>query len=161
MGSGLVSVLANLQPSAFHLKSTDLRERQSEREREKQKEGKRVCVCERERYGDSARGRERERERERVRESKRERARGFDQSAASPASTCPHGAYRGISLPRKRTPLGPYRRPMPRSYGSPRGVIVFLWAKYPCTHTCMVASTHINIHVHIYVRILVSISIYI
>ena len=29
-------------------------------------------------------------------------------------------------------PLGPYRRPMPRVLGGPRGVDVFLWARYPC-----------------------------
>ena len=30
-------------------------------------------------------------------------------------------AYRGTSLIRKRTPLGPYRRPMPRILGRSRG----------------------------------------
>ena len=48
-----------------------------------------------------------------------------------------HHQYRGTSLTRKRTPLGPYRRPMHRvlgeSWGGPRGVGVFLWARYPCT----------------------------
>ena len=40
--------------------------------------------------------------------------------------------YRGSSLKRKCTPIGPYRRPMPRVLGGPRGVGVFLWARYPC-----------------------------
>ena len=31
-------------------------------------------------------------------------------------------------------PLGPYPRPMPRVLGCPRGVGVFLWARYPCTN---------------------------
>ena len=33
--------------------------------------------------------------------------------------------YRGTSLTGKRTPLGPYRRPMPRVLGGPRRVGVF------------------------------------
>ena len=41
--------------------------------------------------------------------------------------------YRGTSLTRKRTPLGPYRRPMPRILGGLGGVGVFLWARHPCT----------------------------
>ena len=46
--------------------------------------------------------------------------------------------YRGTSLTRKRTPLEIYRRPMPGIvclgfYEGPRGVSVFLWARYPCT----------------------------
>ena len=40
--------------------------------------------------------------------------------------------YGGTSLIRKRTPLGPYRRPMPRVLGGPRGVDAFLWGRYPC-----------------------------
>ena len=28
-------------------------------------------------------------------------------------------------------PLGPYRRPVPRVLGGPRGVGVLLWARYP------------------------------
>jgi hypothetical protein len=40
--------------------------------------------------------------------------------------------YRLISLIRKRTPLGPYRRPMPRVIGGHRGVVIFSWARYPC-----------------------------
>jgi len=39
--------------------------------------------------------------------------------------------YRGSSLARKLTPLGPYRRLMPRVL-NPEGVGVFLWARYPC-----------------------------
>jgi len=38
--------------------------------------------------------------------------------------------YRVTSLIRRFTPLGPYRRPMPRVVG--RGVGVFLLARYPC-----------------------------
>ena len=38
--------------------------------------------------------------------------------------------YRGTSLIRKRLPLAPYRRPMPRNLGGSRGVGVFLWAGY-------------------------------
>ena len=40
-------------------------------------------------------------------------------------------AYRGTSLIRKRTLLGPYSRPMPRVLGGFLGVGVFLWARYP------------------------------
>ena len=39
--------------------------------------------------------------------------------------------YRGTSLIRKRTPLGPYRRPMPRFLMGISGVGVFLWVRYP------------------------------
>ena len=43
-------------------------------------------------------------------------------------------AYRGTSLTRNRTPLGPYRRPMPRILeGVPRGGGIFLWVRFPCT----------------------------
>ena len=41
--------------------------------------------------------------------------------------------YRGTSLTRKRSPLGPYRGPMPRVLGGPGGVGFFIWARYPCT----------------------------
>ena len=41
--------------------------------------------------------------------------------------------YRGTSHIRKRTPVGPYRRPLHGSWGGPRGVGVFLFARYPCT----------------------------
>ena len=53
--------------------------------------------------------------------------------AVSPTSegTAPI-SYRGTSLVRNRTPLGPYRRPMPRVLGGPGGVGAFLWARYPC-----------------------------
>ena len=44
--------------------------------------------------------------------------------------------YRGSSLKRKRTPRGPYRRPMlrvlKRSFRGSRGTGVFLWARYSC-----------------------------
>ena len=43
------------------------------------------------------------------------------------------GGYRGTSLTRKHTHLGPYHMPMPRVLGGPRKVGVFLWARYPCT----------------------------
>ena len=43
------------------------------------------------------------------------------------------GVHMGTSLIRKDTPLGPYNRPMPGSWGGPRGVSVFLRARYPCT----------------------------
>ena len=42
--------------------------------------------------------------------------------------------YGYTSLTRKRTPIGPYCRPMPRVLGgSSSGVGVFLWGRYPCT----------------------------
>ena len=41
--------------------------------------------------------------------------------------------YRGTSLIRNRTRLGPYSRPMPGVLRGPMGVGVFLWARYPCT----------------------------
>ena len=40
---------------------------------------------------------------------------------------------RGTSLIRKRTPLGPYRRPVPGVLGGSQGGGIFLWARYPCT----------------------------
>ena len=40
--------------------------------------------------------------------------------------------YRGTSVDENAPPLGPYRRPMPRVLGSPRGLRIFLWARYPC-----------------------------
>ena len=36
------------------------------------------------------------------------------------------------TLIRNRTPLGPYRRPMPRVIGGPKEVGGFLCARYPC-----------------------------
>ena len=45
----------------------------------------------------------------------------------------PQCRYRGTSPTRKRSPLGPYRRPVPRV---PGGFLVggfFLWARYPCS----------------------------
>ena len=44
---------------------------------------------------------------------------------------CASTLYRGISLIRKRTPLGPYRRPMPRVLRGHRGVGAFLVPLYP------------------------------
>ena len=41
--------------------------------------------------------------------------------------------YRGTSLIRKRTLLGPYRSLCLKSWGGPWGVGVFVWARYPCT----------------------------
>jgi len=46
-------------------------------------------------------------------------------------STAP--LYRVTSLIRKRIPIGPYRRTMPRVLWGSRGMGVFLWARYPCT----------------------------
>ena len=53
------------------------------------------------------------------------------QLGAQPCTPCPR-PYRGTSLTRKHTPLGPYRRPVPRVLEGPRGLGVFLWARYPC-----------------------------
>ena len=41
------------------------------------------------------------------------------------------GCYRGTSRIRKCTPPGPYRRVL----RLPRGVGIFLWARYPCNQT--------------------------
>ena len=41
----------------------------------------------------------------------------------------PH-PYRDTSLIKKRTPIGPYRKPLPRVVGRSKGVVVFLWARY-------------------------------
>ena len=40
--------------------------------------------------------------------------------------------YRCTSLTRKRAPLGLYSEPMPKVQEGPRGMGVFLWARYPC-----------------------------
>ena len=40
-------------------------------------------------------------------------------------------AYRGTSLTRKRTPLGPYRKPMPRVLGVSQGCGRFLMGEVP------------------------------
>jgi len=45
--------------------------------------------------------------------------------------------YRGTSLIRKRTLLGPYRRPMHRVLGWSQGGGRFLWARYPCSCECV------------------------
>jgi len=43
--------------------------------------------------------------------------------------------YIGTLLIRKRTTLGPYRRPMPRVLGGFQGGVgIFLWARFPCTY---------------------------
>ena len=47
--------------------------------------------------------------------------------ACVPTSSC----YRGTSLTRKRTPLGPYRRPMPRVLGGPQVGGRFLMGEVP------------------------------
>ena len=39
--------------------------------------------------------------------------------------------YRGTSLTRKRTPLGPYRRPMPRVRGGSWGGGLYLMGEVP------------------------------
>ena len=44
-----------------------------------------------------------------------------------------HITYRGTSLTRKRLPVGPYSRTVPRALRWSWGVGVFLWARYPCT----------------------------
>jgi len=47
------------------------------------------------------------------------------------------GGYRGTSLTRKRTPLRPYRRPIPRVLGGPRGMGAFYGRGTPvevCAH---------------------------
>ena len=41
--------------------------------------------------------------------------------------------YRGTSLTTTRTPLGPYRRPLPGFLRGGLGNGVFLWARYLCT----------------------------
>ena len=42
--------------------------------------------------------------------------------------------YRGTPPTRKCTPLGAYRRPVPRVLGaSSRGLGVFSWGRHPCT----------------------------
>jgi len=41
------------------------------------------------------------------------------------------GGYRGTSLIRKRTPLGPYRRPVPRVLGVSHGGGRFLMGEVP------------------------------
>jgi len=46
-------------------------------------------------------------------------------------------AYRGTSLSRKRTPLGPYRRPMPRVLGGFWGGECFLMGEVPLLLGCV------------------------
>ena len=43
--------------------------------------------------------------------------------------------FKDTSLIRKRHPVGPNSRTMPRALGGPRGVGEFLWARCPCMHT--------------------------
>ena len=52
-----------------------------------------------------------------------------------PVSGCGGRAYRGTSLIRIRSPLGLCSRLISRVLGGPRGVGVFLWARYPCRRT--------------------------
>ena len=48
------------------------------------------------------------------------------------SATCTKNrVYRGTSLERKRTPLGPYRRPMPRVLGGSKGGGPFLKSEIP------------------------------
>ena len=47
------------------------------------------------------------------------------------AAGAPEGHYRGTSLIRKRTPLGPCRRPMPRVVGGSQGGGRFLMSEVP------------------------------
>ena len=47
--------------------------------------------------------------------------------------------YRGTSLTRKRTPLGPYRRPRPRVLGGSLGGERFLMGEVPLYHGALLA----------------------
>ena len=49
-------------------------------------------------------------------------------------------------------PLGPYRRPVPRVLGGPRGVGVLLWARCPCTGGCGVGGRRVRRLVGVGVR---------
>jgi hypothetical protein len=49
-------------------------------------------------------------------------------------------AYRGTSLMRKHTPLGPYRRPVPRVLGGSLGGGCFLMSEVPLHNFILTAS---------------------
>ena len=51
--------------------------------------------------------------------------------AGVPRNLTPKMSYRGTSLMRKRTPLGPYRRPMPRVVGASQGNGCFPMVEVP------------------------------
>jgi len=53
--------------------------------------------------------------------------------------TLAHSQYRGTSLIRKRQPLGPDSRPMPRALCGPGGG-AFSCARYPCRLSCMLCT---------------------
>ena len=86
---------------------------EKEREREQEREREREREIMRERKGERAR--ERAREREREREQEKECARARERTALRSAAET--SDYRGTTLTRHRTPLGPYRGPMPRILG--------------------------------------------
>ena len=52
----------------------------------------------------------------------------------------PQTLYRGTSLTRKRTPLGPCRGPMPRVLGGSKGGCRFLMGEVPLHSMCVVSS---------------------
>ena len=94
-----------------------VRESGRERGREGGREGESVCVCARER--EELIGSESSRDNHLLIYGAVD-----EQQVAS--------EYRGTSLTRKRTLLGPYRRPMPRVLGGVLGCFVFLlWARQP------------------------------
>ena len=76
-------------------------------------------AAESERDRDRERERKRKRERQRERERDRERQREIETPIATATLLPSFSAafYRGTPLTRKRTLLGPYRRPMPRFLG--------------------------------------------
>ena len=87
------------------------------------------------------RARERERERESQRARERERERERESTTETRGGLVHVQGY--LTYTRKRTPLGPYRRPMPDGLGGPRRVGIVLWARYPCTASgfCRALST--------------------
>jgi len=94
------------------------RERQRESDKESYKESHRESATERERQRELQRERQRESDRESYRESDRESDR---ERVHDTVHTWRAGLYRGTSLLRKSTPLGPYRRPMLRVLGRSLG----------------------------------------
>ena len=97
-----------------------MRERERERAREGEREGVRERERERERERDTHTHAERQKERRHLKKEDRG-VEGRHAEACDPVvlPTRPeiNINYRGTSLTRKRTPLGPYRRPMPRVLG--------------------------------------------
>ena len=76
-------------------------------------------MSEREKESETEQERERHRESERKRQRERETRWGSPEGVNGTNQTLHRNAnsYRGTSLTGKRTPLGPYRRPMPRVLG--------------------------------------------